>query len=164
MTYFIWYLTLWQKIDHVYQAEVEVKTVILEACADVVMATTSYAHLQQEIVLFPINNLKETVNFVIIKQIITYSPLFPICLPPSPRRPRPGWSPALGSPSGRGCDMRRCSRVGTVRIPACLCLRNSVIFLVFRLFLVLLLASHAFFHQNFHQYRGLVAVVARFCH
>ena len=41
------------------------KTVILEACADVVMATTSYAHLQQEIVLSPINNLKETVNFVI---------------------------------------------------------------------------------------------------
>ena len=51
MTYFFWYLTLWQKINHIDQAEVEVQTVILETCADVVMATTSYAHLQQ-VVLF----------------------------------------------------------------------------------------------------------------
>ena len=55
MTYFFWYLTLWQKINHIDQAEVEVQTVILETCADVVMATTSYAHLQQEIVLSPFN-------------------------------------------------------------------------------------------------------------
>ena len=44
-TYFIWYLALWQKIYHVYLAEVEVQAVVLEAGADVIMAATSYAHL-----------------------------------------------------------------------------------------------------------------------
>ena len=44
-TYFIWYLALWQKIYHVYLAEVEVQAVVLEAGTDIIVAATSYAHL-----------------------------------------------------------------------------------------------------------------------